>query len=119
MVPERRDVLGRPQVRAPGGLETALSPIRSSVENDEPVIAAYRRAGEGLPMAAPKQIRDPTRPDRRVDLTREQQDRWRVVFGAELQNQWRQAGAPRSVQELRRIEQSARDAASERVMGSR
>lgn len=115
MVPPRRDVLGRPQVNAPGGAETALSPVRSSVERDELVIAAFRSAGEGLPMRAPDVVRDPDT-GQRVTLTRDQQTAWRTAFGSALQRTWRADGRPSRSQDLRSVEQQARDEATTRVL---
>jgi hypothetical protein len=119
-VPVRRDVLGRPRTNSPDDLgEAAISTVvRSSEENDAPVIAAFRKAGEGLPTRAPKSIRDPNTGEVRPLSTR-QQEQWRIVFGQELQRNYRDYGRPRESEDLREIEADARKAAADRVLTSR
>jgi hypothetical protein len=112
MVPPKRDVLGRPSATAPGGVETALAPFRASVEKDDPVIAAYRRAKVGLPMAAPKDYANPDDPrGPRRPLSRQQQDTWRVAFGGSLQRTWQDSGMPTDEEGLRHVQDRARNAA--------
>lgn len=113
-VPVRRDVLGRPAQTSPGGVESTV--VRATVERDAPVLRAYRRAGEGLPTQAPKDLRDPDE-DRRIPLNRRQQDLWRVAFGAELQRLWQDEDKPTDIETLRRIEDQAREEAAFRVLG--
>lgn len=115
-VPVRRDVVGRPVQTTPGGVQTAIAPFRASVERDLPVIRAYRAAKEGLPMAAPKQARDPYTGETRT-LNRSQQARWRIEFGQALRNGWDGAGQPTDAKTLRKIESDARDAALSAVLG--
>ncbi len=115
-IPLRRDVLGRPQKTAPGGVESAISPFRATVERDTPLIAAYRRVGEGLPTRAPKSVRNPDT-DRAMVLSTQQQDRWRVAFGASLQRFWQENDRPTDAEVLRKIEQQARDEAALTVLG--
>ncbi len=115
-VPPKRDVLGRPQVQGDSGVAAFASPIRTSTERDASVIKAFRQAGEGLPMAAPKQLRDPESGET-VPLNRKQQDTWRQIFGQQLQLEWGDAGTPQDPAELRKVEQRARDRAAATVLG--
>lgn len=111
----RRDVIGRPQVSNPSGA-AALVPIRASVEHDAAIIRAYRQAGEGLPRAAPKSIRDPDT-ERSIVLTPRQRSRWQIVFGQELQSEWSAQGSPRDADDLRKVERTARERAADAVLG--
>jgi hypothetical protein len=116
-VPVRRDVIGRPRTNSPDDfVEGAISTVvRSSKENDAPVIAAFRRAGEGLPMGAPKSVRDPITGEVKA-LTDRQRERWKIVFGQELQRSYRDYGRPRDPDDLREIEADARKAAADQVL---
>jgi hypothetical protein len=114
-VEPRQDVLGRPVVQG-GGPLTAV--VRAPVERDTGVIRAFRRAKEGLPLAAPKQITDPSTKEQRT-LTPQQQHRWRRVFGAGLTEGWAGYGNPSDPETLRKIEQDARAVADETVLGLR
>jgi hypothetical protein len=114
-VAPRQDVLGRPRVQG-GGVESAV--IRASQEHDAGVIRAFRKAGEGLPMAAPKRVRDPSTETPRA-LTPNQQQRWRRAFGAALQGGWTNAGNPTDTKTLQQIERESRTAADETVLGLR
>lgn len=111
-VPPRQDVLGRPVVQAPGALSTV---VRGNVDRDTPVIAAYRAAGEGLPMRAPKTIPDPNGRGTYV-LSRDQQQRWQTEFGDELQQRWQRAGSTQNQKRLQEVERDARDAVNERMV---
>lgn len=112
--PIRRDVLGRPAVTNPDGL-AALVPIRSSRENDAPVIAAFRAGGEGLPREAPDRLTDP-RTHAAYSLSPAQQSRWQAEFGAELQQRWERAGSPMDSKRLQSVENDARAAVNERLL---
>lgn len=116
MVEPAQDVLGRP--RSMGISGPAGAAIRGGVEDDASVIRAFRRAGEGLPTAAPRSIRDPGA-NRLVTLTPSQRHRWRTIFGSELRSAWSNAGNPSDQKTLQGIESRAREAADATLLGRR
>lgn len=111
-----QDVLGRPRVPNVGGPLRVVA--RVGQQNDTGVIRAFRSAKEGLPLTAPKQIKDPNTEEMRA-LTPKQQHRWRRVFGSALQEGWNGDGNPTDADSLKSIESDARKAANETVLGLR
>ncbi|HEY5420146.1 MAG TPA: hypothetical protein VIL10_05380 [Marmoricola sp.] len=112
----RQDVLGRPQALGASGPVAAVA--RVGEQRDAGVIRAFRRAGEGLPMQAPPQLRDDAL-GRQVRLTPGQKQRWRREFGAELQSQWAASGNPSDLEALQRLKTAARKVADDTVLGRR
>ncbi len=109
-------MLGRPRVPNVGGPLRIVA--RVGKQNDAGVIRAFRSAKEGLPMAAPKQIKDDSTGTMRT-LTPKQQHRWRRVFGSALQEGWNGYGNPTDAGSLNAIERDAREAANETMLGQR
>lgn len=115
-VEPRQDVLGRPLVPNASG---AIAPfVRLGKERDAGVIRAFRQAKEGLPLAAPKTVKDPITDEPRT-LNPKQQHRWRRAFGAALAEGWNTSGNPSDADSLREIESEARKMATDTVMGLR
>jgi hypothetical protein len=110
----RRDVIGRESVTSPDGL-AALVPIRASRENDAPVIAAFRSAGEGLPRQAPDRLTDP-QTKRAYALSPAQQERWQIEFGQELQTRWQRSGGSMNRAKLQGVKNEAREAVNTRLI---
>jgi hypothetical protein len=113
---DRVNILGESPVTALSGVPGALSPLRISQEQDNPVMAAFRQAGEGLPSAAPKTLPDP---DTKVavPLTPDQQIMWKRAFGLALGQRWTERGFPFDAKDLNKIERSAREDAANAVFG--
>jgi hypothetical protein len=111
-----QDVLGRPRSMGVGGPAGAL--VRAGKDGDAGVIRAFRKAGEGLPTQAPKQIADPTTGGPKT-LTEQERHRWRRAFGQSLSEGWDNRGGPDDAETLKKIEAEARRLANESVLGMR
>lgn len=116
LVQPRQDVLGRPSVPNASGPIAALA--RVGREQDVAVLRAYRKAGEGLPLAPPKQVADPMTKEQRP-LSVPQQKRWGRVFGQALREGWNNNGNPQDLKTLQGVESDAREVANQTVLGLR
>ena len=110
----RQDVIGREQSMGLGGPAGAF--IRAGVEDDAPVIAAFRSANQGLPSAGPKSIIDPAT-KQVVRLDADQRAAWERAFGDSLQQEWMSSGYSYDARRLVQVESKARESARRAVLG--
>jgi hypothetical protein len=110
----RQDVLGREESMGVGG--AAATVIRAGRENDDPVIAAFREANQGLPTKGPKTLVDPAT-KQVVELDADQRAAWERAFGDALQQEWANRGYTSDARALVQVEAKAREAARRQILG--
>ena len=128
-VPRRQDALGRDIHSTQTGVGAALSPMRYSTDQPEPVLQAFRDVGLGLP-SAPKEIRVRSQVTGNssppMALTEREQDDYQRIFGQRLQERllpiinsasWMTRSADARKKTLEQQLQAARDYAESQVYG--
>jgi hypothetical protein len=114
LVNPKQDVLGREQSRGLGGPAGLF--VRAGVEDDAPVIRAYRDAHQSLPSKAPTSVTDPYT-KATVKLDADQQASWERAFGAALQQEWSYEGSVSDPRTLQKVKSKATEAARTAVLG--
>jgi hypothetical protein len=98
-VPPRTDVLGEEVRSAQTGAAAFVSPLRYDVEQPEPVREAFRGASVGL-SSPPKALQSPYAQGMEVQLTREEQERFKDLAAAELRRYAKPGMAANWLEEL-------------------
>lgn len=110
----RQDVMGREESMGLGGPLGTL--VRAGVENDHPVISAYRRADIGLPLRGPDTLTDPATKDT-FTLDADQKASWERAFGQAIQQRWDETGNADDPKALERVKSKASEDARRAVLG--